>query len=357
MDNPFQNFKGEHPPQEQFLLYVDGELALKESALWQSHLEACWSCRVRVGKIEETIADIIEFEETISRFQASRPSQNWGNFDSRLEKLAQETRKKSIKSRLFDFWKQIEQFRSFNQAGKLASVGLALLLVFAIVYQFVFVPPVSAGELLEKAAVAQQEKLKGTNQPVVYQKLKITEQEKSAVLEVWNEVATAKNKKFPGVNGNDEDAGILDEYEAAMTRNGFDALKPLSSEIYQLWRNRSTDKNERVSQTKLADGANGFELTTIIGEPREIGEITQASLIVRQTDWHIISQSIQIKTESGDKIFEVSELEFYVLNRDTLAENFFDNIPISNEIASNTKPTPNASPNQNPSPAPSAETL
>ena len=357
MDNLSQNFENEHPPHERFLLYVDGELAPKEAAKWQAHLDACWSCRVRVGKIEETIADIIEFENTVSNFQVSRGGQNWGNFDSRLNALAQEVGKKSFAARIFGFWKQAQNFLSFNWAGKFAASSLAVLLIFAIVYQFVLVSPVSASELLERARAAQSEKLKAANQPVIYQKFKVSEQNKSAVLEVWNEIRTAKNKTIPAV-GSNEDSVVLDEYETAMTGNGFDSLKPLSAEVFGSWRERFAEKSETVAPTRLADGADAFKLTTVINEPRAAGEITQASLVVRESDWHPVSQVVSIKTDAGEKTFEVFELEFRVINRDTLAKNFFgEDATLAKENKPNAAASPNASPDEKPSPSQGANVL
>lgn len=136
----------QHPPQKQFLLYVDGELPAKEAAKWNAHLDACWSCRVHVGKIQETIADIIEFEEMVSPFQTPPDSHCRGNFDSRLGKLAQEIRPQS---RFRSYWKQLENFRTFNWSSKSAVSSLAVLPVFAIFYQFVFIQGVSASELLD----------------------------------------------------------------------------------------------------------------------------------------------------------------------------------------------------------------
>lgn len=355
MDNLSQTFEYDgdelHPPAERFLLFVDGELVPKEAARWQSHLDACWSCRVRVGKIQETIADIIEFEDAVSSFQFSNSSPDWGNFNSRLNALSREIGEKSVKSRFFGFWKQLQQFRSFNWMSKMAASTLAALLIFAVFYQFLAPAPVSASELLEKAATAQQEKIKTANQPVVYQKLKISQADKSVVLEVWNEIGTAKNKKSSAAIAAQENADVLSEYEAALERNNFDPRKPLSSEIFRAWRVSLADKTDTVSQIETANGENAFRLTTAVGDARENGEIVRASLIVRQTDWHAVSQTIQVKIGDEIKTFEVSEMDFEVLNRDVLAKNFFgEDGALAKEIALAVKPSPNVSPKDSPSP-------
>ena len=99
MDNRFQNnLDTEHPSREMLLLCVDGELPAKEAAQMETHLEACWPCRVKTKKIQEAIADIIEFDEVITPRLV--PPQNWSNFDRQLRQLASEIGSPSLSSKL-----------------------------------------------------------------------------------------------------------------------------------------------------------------------------------------------------------------------------------------------------------------
>src|SRR6266576_1702567 len=103
MDNLFQNNSGEkreHPPRETLLLFVDGELQTKEAAQLDVHLEACWPCRVKTKKIQEAIADIIEFDEQVLTPRLLPPG-GWRNFDRQLSQLVAASGKQSLSSRLF----------------------------------------------------------------------------------------------------------------------------------------------------------------------------------------------------------------------------------------------------------------
>src|SRR5205809_3676220 len=103
MDNLFQNNSGEkreHPPREMLLLFVDGELQTKEAAQLDVHLEACWPCRVKTKKIQEAIADIIEFDEQVLTPRLLPPG-GWRNFDRQLSQLVAASGKQSLSSRLF----------------------------------------------------------------------------------------------------------------------------------------------------------------------------------------------------------------------------------------------------------------
>src|SRR5689334_1446679 len=49
-----------HVAEEQLLLALDGELSPSEKANVESHLVACWSCRVRSNEVAEAIALLVE---------------------------------------------------------------------------------------------------------------------------------------------------------------------------------------------------------------------------------------------------------------------------------------------------------
>src|SRR5437773_7931548 len=103
MDKMFQNNSGEqseHPPREMLLLFVDGELPAKETTQLEKHLEACWPCRVKTKKIQEAIADIIEFDEQVLTPRLLSP-QGWRNFDRKLNQLVAASGRQSLSSRLF----------------------------------------------------------------------------------------------------------------------------------------------------------------------------------------------------------------------------------------------------------------
>ena len=325
MDNLSQNFENEHPPHEQFLLYVDGELPAKEAVKWQAHLDACWSCRVRVGKIEGTIADIIEFENTISNFQVSRDGQGWGNFDSRLNALVQEAEKKSLTSRFFDLWKQAQNLLTFNWTRKLAASSLAVLLIFAIFYQFITPAPVSASELLEKAAAQQQKNLKVTNQPVVYQKLRVRRGDDNAPKEMnwesWRDTTRVRYRQ----NVNSETGGQThQELWQILQANGFNPQEPLSAATFADWRKTLVEKTDTVEKGQTEQGNSVLILRTENLRADSAGKISEGILTVRADDFHPIEQTLRITTAGGGiETYNFKELDYQVLSLDNFQPGFF----------------------------------
>src|ERR1700733_12650256 len=47
-----------HLSDQDLLLFADGELSRTRSAQARAHLVACWSCRARLRKMEDTVSDV-----------------------------------------------------------------------------------------------------------------------------------------------------------------------------------------------------------------------------------------------------------------------------------------------------------
>jgi hypothetical protein len=61
-----------HLSDQELLLAVDGELSLREAERVESHLAACWTCRVRKQEIETAIGEFVRFQR--QRFDMRIPS-------------------------------------------------------------------------------------------------------------------------------------------------------------------------------------------------------------------------------------------------------------------------------------------
>ena len=85
-----------HPSEDELLLYVDGELEAKATNHVRNHLEACWSCRVRTEKIEETISSFIDYRNQVLKPLVEPPPQGWRGFDGRLNRLVNEVGRPSL---------------------------------------------------------------------------------------------------------------------------------------------------------------------------------------------------------------------------------------------------------------------
>src|SRR5260370_4625179 len=183
MDKMFQNNAGnksEHPPGEMLLRFVDGEMPAKETTQLETHLEACWPCRVKTKKIQEAIADIIEFDEKVLTPRLN-PPQGWRNFDRQLRQLAAQSGHQSLRSRIFGSLNRffpVSHFFAiphpwFKPMARSLAAALVLVLVVAFVIRFRREPIVSANEPLRNASHAQAARLRSTADPVVHERLRV----------------------------------------------------------------------------------------------------------------------------------------------------------------------------------------
>src|SRR5215510_11594175 len=85
-----------HPSEHELIPFVDGELGPKPTNQVRAHLEACWSCRVRTEKIEETISTFIDYRNQVLKPTIEQPPRGWRGFDGKLKHLASEVGRPSL---------------------------------------------------------------------------------------------------------------------------------------------------------------------------------------------------------------------------------------------------------------------
>src|ERR1700676_787415 len=89
-----------HISDEQLLFALDGELATDESAHVKVHLEACWSCRVRSERIEEAIANVVEYRDLLANSSLPISAGERAMFVARLQQLVRSFGSPSLRSRV-----------------------------------------------------------------------------------------------------------------------------------------------------------------------------------------------------------------------------------------------------------------
>src|SRR5713101_3796510 len=149
---------------------IDGELSAREMALVDDHLEACWSCRARHDRIEESIADVVDYRNLLLKPYLPPPDSSRTIFAARLDQYATKFGQPSVWHRV------IGAFHSATTLAWRAESITALLIVGFVIFFFIkmrSVPPVSASELLEKAQVSEAQALHTVARPVLYQKLRV----------------------------------------------------------------------------------------------------------------------------------------------------------------------------------------
>jgi hypothetical protein len=337
--NKFKNLKIEnnHLTDEQLLMLVDGELSPKEAANARGHLETCWSCRAELEKIEETISTFVEFRKKVQIPLSPLPPNNWTNFNRKLNEIKREETKPQRN------WFNIANLSPFQLRLGIASI--AVIVITALLFQLVTVEKVSASELLDKSAKLHNEKVNSTSQPVIYQKLKVRAgNSKIMDWEVWNDAKNLRTKQTIGGEQPKESTDVLQKLSEILRKNRMNPQTPLSPDSFKSWHSSLTDKTDEIIENDI------ITLKTINHQFNFDGQISEAVLNLRRTDYHPVSQTLKVRTANGETTFEISEINFEVVSLNTLKADFFDESPTSTEIVKIEKTTPSSSPEDSASP-------
>jgi hypothetical protein len=350
-----------HPSEETLLKCADGELRPRQAARVRSHLETCWTCRAQLDKIEEAISLFVDFRGTIQVSLMGTPPSNWNGFNGKLAALAAEkdTKKTGRRSRLLS-WQGFFDFSSKSRFSPLlvrafAGTALAMLLIVGLVWQLTSIQKVSASELLERSIAAGTKHLWEIEKAVVYQKLHVQRQNEPGVnLEIWQD--TTKQRFRQLVNYSDGDASqpektnrdVLRDLSEILRLNGMDPRTPLSAASFKTWRDSLTNRTDEVSRHESEGGSIFLSLQTVNHAATNAGQITQAVLKVRESDWHPFAETLRVKTSVGEETYELIESEFQLTSVSALSPDFF-NEPTVPQVATMTTPLPVASASPSPS--------
>lgn len=347
-----------HPSEDLLLLHVDRELGAKAVTTIRSHLDACWSCRVRTEKIEETISTFIDYRNQVLRPLSSPPPHYWRDFDGKLKGLVSEVGRPSVFANLRGALGRV--FFTPNVSLNLGflmrpiAVALILTLLVAVFLRFNRTSIVSASEMLQRAADAQRNEISKTPQAVVYQKLQVKRRlisrstSEAFTWEVWNDTVNSRTQRSiedaagrhflkdeSKVGGSDEIPNTsAAQNESALTRlssvlraNHMNPVMPLSAASYEAWSRSVTHKHEEVIRTTDGDRHEMLTLRTTVIDQVAQGAIAEASLVVRANDWHPIEERLRVKTDHGDEEFELVEAAYSVVSLSTLSPEIFKEQP------------------------------
>lgn len=316
MDKPVENSRrglpdrkskqDNHLSDEFLLLAVDGELSAREAAHVKDHLEACWACRARQDRIEESIADVVAYRNCLLKPYLPPPPSGRAMFVARLEQLADKIGRPSL-------WSRLSGVLRARMASPPRPVWISTLVMVSFVLFILTVlqeaPVASASELLRNAQFFEASALRSVEKPVVYQKLRIRSGSRIVTRTIYRDPVgnrqadhTEVSEDSPGL-GRDTSA----ELQRAFERAQFNWNDPLSAADYSVWRSNLSRKQDEV--TRIGNGLLLLKTTT------PDGPIAEAQLTVRATDYHPVAQHLRLRDDSQ---IEIAELAYEVLRLDAV---------------------------------------
>ncbi len=296
-----------HISDEELLSHLDGELSSRRAAEVRWHLQSCWNCRSRAEKMERAISELVDARNAFH--SAAPPPGEWHEFDARLSAAAREEAAKK------------RAWRSFSIPEVPVGIVAAAAAVLCLAVWLIESPSVSAQEVLHRAESAECSEIRGTSEPVIYQKIqarrKVRGRIRTANIESWTDWSRQRVVR----RGDAELWRDLDE----MLRNNRMASRPLlSPAAYMSWRDGLKARKEQIVRGRLQNGSEVLEITTSVDGTPTPGSIREARLVVRTADWHSVKQSVRVGPQDDDREFELSELAFDVRPLAAVDKSLFD---------------------------------
>jgi hypothetical protein len=272
-----------HPSEKELLLYVDGELRKRQARRIEQHLASCWQCRAQLAQTEEAIGEFVTLRRKLFDHQlhgADFPSGRTSRavFKTHLAEVSGSVRGRGRKRIMQLFWPAGAN-RPLWTAGSLVATVLILLLIEPLV-----APSVSAMEVIANTKAAELRRSPGT---VLHQRIRIRKQAAASAAatvdcERWK---NGGRSRILLANGHSDHA---DRLRTLYQARGADWENPLSAASFARLRESLGPANDEVR---------GHEQITVTSTPASAGtgELKRLELTVRRSDWHAISQRIELR--------------------------------------------------------------
>ncbi len=297
----------DHLSDEQLLLYADGEAGARETQTVRRHVEACWSCRSRLQKMQSAIA---EYADLRGKTDTASPPKGWREFEVRLNQVEIEGNER------FDLrcWIGGLLIPRPRVRLKLAS-ALAALCCLLLIYRTVNAPTVLAKELCERTEAAERALLSSDH--VLRERLQVQasgaglERTVTRTVETWRS-ASGERLRHEGV------APLPDDLRRLLRTNGMGGLSPLSARSFSTWRSSIRPSAEEVTRSWRSGEGQVYEVRTQITRVHRPWRIRESRLTVRAADWLPLALAWSVATPEGERIIEITSIERELVATDRL---------------------------------------
>ncbi len=273
-----------HPSDEDLLLYVDGEIQNRKAEEIRRHLGSCWDCRTRVTHLEATIVDFVDLRKKLLECRANQlnlPSApaSRSMLSARIGEL--------VAAKRVSVWQVLRA----RPAG--IAVAIAVSLIVLLVIEPLFVPQVSANEVIAQVKNAED---RYPERMVVHKRVRIRRIQKTTAAEVavdYDFWLSANRSRLIPASLKVRPAA---ELQAIFQNYGAEWKIPLSGASFAKLRELLGDVRDEVS---------GDDFITLTSVPtNQAREIQRIALTVRKSDWQVVSQRIELT----DADYEVTQL-------------------------------------------------
>ncbi len=311
-----------HIPDSWILLSIDKEISREDCEFVEEHLCSCAQCRSVELRFRAMIDQLREYNKVIVDSPASLSSSHHLAFEEKLDGLANRLASRgqfklpNASATVRHIWNLLAtRERSF-------ACGMILLIAAFVVYRF-NVPAVSAKEMLIRSEAYEQDSLRGINDPIIVQKVRISAGGHYSDRTLYRDLK--HNRHVHQVNSSSEEDLLVD---VELQRASLDTDELIVPELFL---RASSERNSATVAVRQSD-----KDTVVLAIHLPGYSITDADLTLRSADYHTIGARLRLTDQST---IQISELSYQVVQFGTLRSGLFD-LPKQEMPPVNVKNTP-----------------
>lgn len=282
-----------HLTEEILVRFLDGELSRRAYERAARHLEACWTCRSKREQLRQAMDRFVYLEEALIDVAVTSPPRTWSGVRPNMFCESPSHSRNSLFAK--------------NLVQTLGVCGAA----FAVVMWLLPGSSVSAMEILERSAASERPMMVYKSNPLVLQNLRVESDTRAASWSLWE---VPQSNKFRQVWNAAGEGHLRNELEEIYVRHGLDLKHPISASNHSRWRTSLARHQDIVRKQ-----GNLVAVVTTNQDEVRTGEIAEAELWVRQSDWHPVRETFRIAEPGGREEYRIIETAFKVESLD--AEN------------------------------------
>jgi DNA-directed RNA polymerase specialized sigma24 family protein len=185
-------------------------------------------------------------------------------------------------------------------------LGIAALVCF--VFWLRSNPPLTAGDLLDQAQKSERAATAANRPGVIYEKVGIRTPHRTLERSIYRDAQGTRRPRRQQLSPEDE------RLRNTLSSAGVSWDSPLSAIDYADWRYRAGSSRDEVARS-------GLHLLTLTTTPTAQGNVLRETLTVRDTDFHAVDRTIELR-DSGT--IEIAELNYDVLPWGAVNQDWFE---------------------------------
>ena len=271
----------ERHPDQDLLLYIDGELSVRRAGKLSNHLESCGRCRAEVEELQDTLADCASYRKAVAAQMPEAP-EPWRDLYRDFSRIDESLANNSLLVRLM---------RPLVHSGvpRWAFVGgLAVLIVLLSLNQLRQAPSVQAATLLRKAVAVSR------SQPRAAHRIR---------------VRSSRQPEFTRMTGVETalvEVAQAQAVAALFQKANWDWNNPLSASAFEQWRDRQVHKTDELKAVQNPQSPS--EHLTQIRTTAAEGEVEAASITLDTDDYDAVSERLEFRDREWVELSEISEI-------------------------------------------------